>query len=292
MQKITSRDFFASLRYVDPENINRYVFGNKPVIAGYPVFTSAELANEPLKWLKYLLLARLGLRPLEELTQDIQRYPFSNWQVAQSRCIDFLVKAQQHQQSSLIVVKLVPMDKAGQLPNFHISQLEEVEKVFKAVCAARQPTDVEIWFCQSTVGIGTLSLAGRLTLPGYSSFGPSWLEVVWYTSPRLLENIDLSTFPYPYLRAVRHTGQLAYRVDKLHIPPTYLSSMDTDATQFLRDFQWLGTQIASYREKIATLEAILTYAGANELSLEFKSDAGHFRFIDWDTEVETAERIR
>jgi hypothetical protein len=292
MQKITGRNYFASLRYPAFGDEGQLTFGRRPVVTGHPVFTQSELASEPLKWLKYVLLGRLGLRPLEELAQDINRYPINRWRSAQARCKALLAKAHQRQLSTLIVVKLVPMDKAGQLANFRISHVKEIEGAFKSALATRSPVDVEIWLCQSVIEIGGTNLAGRLTLPSLNSLAPSYIEVVWYASPRLLENINLSTFPYPYLFAVRQPGQLVHRVKILHIPSKYRSPNRAVSARFLENFRWLEAQVASHKDKIATVELMLQAAGANEVSLEFKSDNGCFRFIDWDTEVEIAEHIK
>ncbi len=290
MHKITTREYFSNLCFVDPYSLYHISFKSKPAIE-YPVFTKAELNREPLKWLKYLLLVRLGLRSIKELTQTIKRYPINHWHVAQSHCVDLLASSLQNHEQLLVVVKLVPVEKAGQLPNFQIRRLDEVEVAFTAAWKAHRPTDQEIWLCKSRVGPGTMSFAGRLCLPGRNSFGPSRLEVVWYTSPRLLENIHLSSLKYPFLSAELGIGKLSFQIKKLFIPLDH-SSKGLTKTQLLNEFQFLGNQIALHREKIETLQTIVEVAGANELSIEFQSNNGRFQFIDWDTEVELAGRVK
>lgn len=288
MQKTVARDFFASLRYIDSDDIRQHGWRRTRITDGYPIFTPEELSHEPLKWLKYVLLGRLGLRPLHELGKEIKRFPVLNWAEAQEQCIELLINAKQQQQQILVVIKLVPMDSAGQLPNFRITGMEAVASAFRNARAACRPIFKEMWLCGSAIDVGGLNLAGRITLPGFNSTASSIIEVVWYTSPRLIENLDVSTFPYPYLRAQRLFGRSNYQVEQLHIPTSSAVNGIVSQKELLDEFAWIMKQIFFHREKIADLEAIVANAGANELSLEFKSDNGNFRFIDWDTEVETS----
>ena len=286
MQRITAREFFGRLYFVSSTEVGHPERFFSSTFPGYPIFSSQELRNEPLKWLKYVLLGRLGLRPLDRLTEEINRFPIELMSEAQKQCVKVMTHAINKNQDVLLVIKLVPMDFAGQLPNFRITKLEDIASAFKAVGATKRFFDREIWLCESITEVGKLNLAGRYILPSTKSLS-AILEVLWYTSPRLLETINLSIFPYPYLRARCKVGNMKFHVEELHIPSNLLSNQVTNEEGILEDFNWLLRNIYTFKEKINELEAVVTTAGAHELSLEFKSDNGHFRFIDWDTEVET-----
>lgn len=281
MRKISARDYFRGLCFVNANDA-----GATNLNFAHPVFTNSELTNEPLKWLKYVLLGKIGLRPLDELDSDIKRFKINHKDKVQLHCKNLLDMANQKEQNVLLVLKLVPMDFAGQLPNFRITSIGELPFIFTEVHRTQNFLHNEIWVCESITQIGNLNFAGRYILPNSKS-PYSLIESLWYTSPRLLETVSSSpSFPYPYLRAKRLLGALSYQVEDVRIPTKYLETGVNEKT-LLGDFAWLLNKIYSYQEKISELEAILVSAGANEVSLEFKSDNGNFRFIDWDTEVET-----
>lgn len=292
MRKITPRVFFGNLQFIAPEDLRYCTWGRPAVAQGYPVFTPDELTNEPLKWLKYVLLGQLGLRALDELTTEIRRFSIHDWAAAQAECVQILQRAERKQQEILVVIKLVPMDRAGQLPNFRVRSLAEVEETFKKAMAASRPgyRDKQIWLCDSITEIGKLNLAGRMSLPSFGSSDSSMLEAVWYTSPRLLENVGLPDFAYPYIRACRPFGAYAYQIEELYIPEKFRGKLSE--ASLLSEYDWLIRQITAYRERIEALEASVAVAGAKELSLEFKADNGYFRFIDWDTEVEISGWVK
>jgi hypothetical protein len=286
MQRITAREFFRRLHFVNASEVGHSQLSFSPTLSGYPIFSFHELTNEPLKWLKYVLLGRLGLRPLNKLATEIKRFPIESIREAQEQCVELMTNAVNRNQNILLVIKLVPMDFAGQLPNFRITNLDEITSAFRSVVATQRLFDREIWICESITEIGKLNLAGRYILPSTRSLSMI-LEVLWYTSPRLLETVNLSVFPYPYLRARCKAGNSQFQIEELHIPSELVSKQVTSEEGVLEDFHWLLRNIYTFREKINELEAVVTAAGAQELSLEFKSDNGNFRFIDWDTEVET-----
>lgn len=281
-----SYEFFSSLCYAES---NEHFSNGEVVQNSYPVFNKLELENEPLKWLKYLLLARLGLRSIRKLSDDIHRYNYDDWHLAKRECFELIIKSHLLQAHILIVVKLVPMLQAGQLPNFHITSEDDINVVFDRLHSARRPEHVEVWVCQSMIDVKNTNFAGRLSFPTSKHYGVTWLEVVWNTSPRLLESIvHQETFAYPYLRANRQVGKMCFDVNKLFIPNKYKVEFGKGATSFIKDFLWLKSQFKRYAEKIAILENILASQGAREISLEFKVDNNRFQFIDWDTEIETS----
>jgi hypothetical protein len=279
MNFISPRAFFARLRYSDDHG---FQVGSRESSIGYPVFGQQELEQSPLKWLKYVLLAQLGLRPIKELEKDIRRFAINDWLLAKDCCRQLLANAKKDKLSILLVVKLVPLDKAGQLPNFRITKDDNLDKIFDEIVLNITSEYREVWICQTIVDFNTRSFAGRFTIPGYQNYGASWLEVVWFTSPRLLETINWNNLTQPSLRAFRPVGSIEFRIEKMHIP----SNDPLELKRYTQDFIWLKSKIEENKEKISELETILSTAGAHELCLEFKVDNGHFQFIDWDTDIE------
>jgi hypothetical protein len=284
MEKIKVKEFFKSITYIsDDASYRNNSLSNH---SQFPVFSTHELETEPLKWLKYILLGRLELRNISDLSSEIIRFPIDCIPKVQQYCIRRLENANTKGKNILLVIKLVPLDLAGHLPNTRITSPEDIENAFKMIEKSHKPSHKEIWVCESLTEMGKLNFGGRYILPSSKSLS-SILEVVWYASPRLLEEINFELFPYPYLRARAEYGTRMYKIEELRIPKEIATLQITTQSQLLQEFKWLLSKIYSYREKISDLEAILNAAGARELSLEFKSDDGHFRFIDWDTEVET-----
>lgn len=284
MTNSSPRKFFSKLRY--SENIDIQTDHHQST-DGYPVFSTVELNKLPLKWLKYLLLARLGLRSMQGLKQDIHRFPITGWILAKEYCDGLLTIAKKDEITVLLVVKLIPMDRAGQLPNFRITSLDHLNQTFEALKSSLSPEYQEVWVCQTIIDHNTSSFAGRLTIPGHKNYSASWLEIVWFTSPRMLESVDWDNSSFPSLRSFRAVDGFRFQIEKFHIPQNTIFGYEGTHQRCLQDFMWLKYKIAEYKEKIDALEAIVAAAGAKELCLEFKVDNGQFRFIDWDTEVET-----
>ena len=125
-----------------------------------------------------------------------------------------------------------------------------------------------------------------MTFTGLGSFTPGLLEIVWFTSPRKIEEYKDHGFPYPFLQAHRDPGSIRYTVDALHIPGAY-GAIPNMELRLIRDYHWVLESFRLHQEKIDQLTEILVAAGAQEVSIEFKSSTARFSFIDWDTEIET-----
>lgn len=186
----------------------------------------------------------------------------------------------------MVVFKVVFFDKAGQLPNYRIYSPDNIPSALKFVQNYSMQAQ-EVWICESGVADSGSNFGGRVTLPVGENLLPSVLEIVWFTSPRKIEEFQDDNFQYPFLIASKHSPSLQFTVDKLHIPEKYLQYPGL-RDNFIRDAQWVLASLHYRKEAIETLKIILSGAGAKEISLEFKSSRNRFSIIDWDTEIETS----
>jgi len=268
-----ARRFFASLRW---NHSGDDIFA--------AVFSESELSNMPLKWLKYLLLERVGLTSQKDLDATIHRFDLSDTDQALNICNN-LFGSKVTQGRTMAVFKAIFFDRAGQLPNYRIYSLNDVPLALKFLQEYRTQSQ-EAWICASNVDDSGSNFGGRITLPIGKNLFPSSLEIVWYTSPRKIEEFSDDTFPYPFLRASKHLPSLQFVIEKLYIPEKYLR--DEIHTILLQDTQKALSSLHYLKESIEILQIILCNAGANEISLEFKVSYGKFSIIDWDTEIETS----
>jgi hypothetical protein len=251
------------------------------------VFTRVELTTQPLKWLKYLLLERVGLTSLAELDSDIKRFKVADITQAIEYCQNTYSRSTSDS-GLMTVLKAVLENKAGQLPNFRIFGLKDIDTAFsdfKKLCYHSHEVK-EAWLCTSDVSIENASFGGRIIV-SQSAFAPVLAEIVWFASPRLLEDFsDGPSFNYPYLRATKKPTEAAFRIDYLYIPAKH-SELGLKP-RMLEDFRSTLRRLNELREPTEKIVSILHSAGAGTVSLEFKSDKGNFKIIDWDTEVETS----
>jgi hypothetical protein len=244
-----------------------------------PVFLEEEIKSQPLKWLKYLLLEKVSATTMKELDSTIKRFARTNIQKAKDECQSYFSKTAD---GRMIVVKLVYFDKAGQLPNFRIFSINDVDAIFEQILLTPFRGE-QIWLCHSDVNQEGSNLGGRIILPN-SNFSPIIAEIVWFTSPRRIEEYSGGGFKFPYLRAIKYPGSMHFTIEELLIPKIYPQNKE----KYQIDFQFVLSSLMNYRDTIGELENILFGAGANELSLEFKISTGKFSIIDWDTEIETS----
>lgn len=263
-----TRNFFASLRFPNQQ----------------PLFTQKEL-EEPTKWLKRLLMARIGLITVQELETQIHRYSLAELALARTECFTIASSAAASKKNFMIVLKVVPKGEAGLLRNFRIYSPGEVDGTFQQIEGYCEPLDQsghKLWFCLSIIDPKTLSLGGRITLSG--GHRPNQIEMTWYTSPRRIEEFVGVGFPFPFWRAIRPVGKLAFRTDFIHVPEDFLVGHHDSVDDYLQDARLVLRRIWQYSTAIEDLCNVLFAAGVNEVSLEFILNAGILTFIDWDTE--------
>lgn len=271
----SAREFFISLKWSDHEK-------DSP-----RVFTEYEIETMPLKWLKYLLLERVGLTSMKQLEQSIHRFSPADVNKAKEYCHATLESHISNDYRSLIIVKVVYFEQAGQLPNFRITIEEDIASIFDGDLKPYMRTAYEIWLCESDIAESGINLGGRLAYPLGNVYQDTVVELVWYSSPRRIEEYRSHSFRFPFLGARRRPGSSQFVVDVMHIPFKYQSETAT-APNLLADFHWVLQRLYDHSEPRQRLEQILRGAGAKELSLEFKASSGRFSIIDWDTEIETA----
>ena len=93
---VRAREFFTALRWTCGD-----------AQSTYGVFTDDELENSPLKWLKYVLLERVGLTTIEELKSSIRRFQVDAISSAERACHEMFGAAEVPVRESMIVIKVV-----------------------------------------------------------------------------------------------------------------------------------------------------------------------------------------
>jgi len=265
-----TRKFFSSFSWSDSTDLQ------------YPVFLNSEIENQPLKWLKYALLSKVGLTSINYLDETIFRFnPQSDMDIL-DRCRKLLVNDDNH---VMVIIKIVYKDQAGQLPNFRVYGLDDLRLAHNFILENKSKAH-EIWLCSSSVSQTGRNFGGRISDHLGISFGTSILEMVWFTSPRKIEEYRKGGFDYPYLRATKFKNIKTYDIEEISYPEKFNDQSDFE-NRLMTDLQWVLKSLNLFKENINVLSDILTRAGAKELSLEFKSSDGQFSIIDWDTELES-----
>ena len=178
------------------------------------VLTPQELAVEPLKWLKYLILDRCGVESLEVIADQIHRYRLEQIDEARRWVTHRFQDARL--ETLQVVAKVVPWASGAQLRNYRMLGSDDVDRAFAMIVEDYGAAGHELWCCEALVEPGGFNLSGRL------SFGEvTTLELVWYGSPRLIESLQLPAFPLPYVQASIRPAGLGLDVETLHVPPQY-----------------------------------------------------------------------
>src|SRR5580692_8586311 len=105
----------------------------------------------PLKWRKYLALVDFGFQSADELAAEIRRYPRSKVHRLVSDISSAIRHDSQQARRSLYVVKLVPADLQGQLPNFRLERSCQLNQLVAFLAAHRSETYVEAWYCGTRI---------------------------------------------------------------------------------------------------------------------------------------------
>jgi hypothetical protein len=250
------------------------------------LLTSEEIAVEPLKWLKYLVMDRVGLESIETIGEQVRRFRISTALLAK-RWIQETFATLPPSRGNMVVLKVVPWDTGAQLRNYRILGDSDIAASFDSLLETYKGLDHELWCCQSFVAQKGTNLGGRITfpLPGRDQV----LELVWYASPRLIETVSLPNFDHPYLRATRRQLVTSFTIEAFHIP----SSEDLKGrAPFLEDFRWVACELSTRFQSMQLLAEIMRDAGAREVCFCFKVSDGLLTVIDWDTELESSGQER
>jgi hypothetical protein len=265
----------------------RRLFGSMTARHGdgrVPLLAAEEIRTEPIKWLKYLAMDRVGVEPISSVRRQISRFDRDHVSDAEQLCRTMLTAAGAAERGCMIVAKVVPRDRGAQLANHRMLQPDDVDLAFAAIRAAGLAPDEELWCCDSSVAVGGFNLGGRLTFP--ADGGTASLELVWHASPRLLESVSLPEFDRAYLRATRPPGS-GFAVDVVHVPPN-IDEFDVDdcAADLGSVLELLAPRVEAMGELVASVREI----GAHEVCFCFKVSDGRLTVIDWDTEIESSAR--
>jgi len=232
----------------------------------------------PMKWRKYLALVDFGFVSADELATEIRRYPRSKVHRLVSDISADIRHDSRRARRSLYVVKLVPADLQGQLPNFRVERSSQLKQLVAFLTAHSGETYLEAWYCRTRIDSEVFSVAGRIVFSAANAGGIQLVEQLWRGSPRLLETYS-DDFALPYVRASRYSWGWPYSIQHVHLPrKSALSNL-----QLQSEFGYSMRCIEQEREKIGTFCRFLDSFSFKAYSLEYKIVASQLRIIDWDT---------
>lgn len=236
----------------------------------------------PLKWRKYLALVDFGFITAQELETDIRRYPRDELRRLVSDLRSDIQRERRQGCRSLYVVKLVPADLPGQLPNFRLEDTSELKPLAVFLEAHAKGNHLEAWYCRTRVGPEVFTVGGRIVFSATDSGRTQVLEQLWRGSPRLLESYS-DDFAFPYVRASRHSWGWPYAIEHIHIPKKW----PLNRSQLRAEFGYSVRYLEQEREKIEAFCAFLDVFSFKAYSLEYKIVGAQVKIIDWDTPDDT-----
>ncbi|MGD0181319.1 MAG: hypothetical protein ABSC15_16015 [Terriglobales bacterium] len=122
---------------------------------------SIRVPMVPLKWRKYLALVDFGFQSADELAADIRRYQISKAHLLVRDLGSDLRDDSRQARRSFYVVKLVPADLPGQLPNFNVERVSQLKPLVAFLAAYRRENYLEAWYCRTRIDSEVFSVAGR-----------------------------------------------------------------------------------------------------------------------------------
>lgn len=232
----------------------------------------------PLKWRKYLALVDFGFVSADELAAEIRRYRISKAHRLVSDISSEIRHDSRRARRSLYVVKLVPADLPGQLPNFNVERSSQLKHLVAFLAAHSGENYLEAWYCRTRVDSEVFSVAGRIVFSAPNAGRTQMVEQLWRGSPRLLETYS-DDFAWPYVRASRYSWGWPYSIEHVHLPrKSALNNL-----QLQSEFGYAMRCIEQEREKIAAFCTFLDSFSFKAYSLEYKIVASQLKIIDWDT---------
>jgi hypothetical protein len=179
---------------------------------------------------------------------------------------------------SLYVVKLVPADLQGQLPNFRLENTSELKQLLGFLDAHGEENYLEAWYCRTRVDSDVFSVGGRIVFTATDTGRTQIVEQLWRGSPRLLETYS-DDFAFPYVRASRYSWGWPYSIEHIHLP----RMTPLNRSQLQSEFGYSMRCIEQEREKIEAFCAFLDSFSFKAYSLEYKIVGAQVKVIDWDT---------
>ncbi|SRR5579871_378655 len=236
----------------------------------------------PLKWKKYLTLVDFGFLSAHELAADIRRYQINNVRRLASDLRSDIQDDVRRARRSFYVVKLVPADLPGQLPNFNVERSSQLKQLAPFLAAHNSEKYLEAWYCRTRIDPDVFSVAGRIVFSAGDNGKTQLVEQLWRGSPRRLETYS-KDFAFPYVRASRYSWGWPYSMEHVHLPPE--STLSTSEVR--SEFGYSMRCIEQEREKIAAFCAFLDSFCFKAYSLEYKIVGSQLKLIDWDTPNDT-----
>ena len=236
----------------------------------------------PLKWRKYLALVDFGFQSADELAADIRRYRISEVRRLVSDLRSDIRDDFRRARRSFYVVKLVPADLPGQLPNFNVERVSQLKQLVAFLGAHSGETYLEAWYCRTRIDSEVFSVAGRIVFSAPNTGRTQLVEQLWRGSPRLLETYS-DDFALPYVRASRYSWGWPYSIEHVHLPRKSARKSALSHLQLQSEFGYAMRCIEQEREKIATFCTFLDSFSFKAYSLEYKIVGSQLKIIDWDT---------
>jgi len=227
--------------------------------------------NEPLKWIKNLILVHFGLRTEEILNKEIKRYPIEKYTLLLD---DISLELKKKTASILYILKLVPENKVYKLENFQISNESHISDVCNVLKEKDLEQYAEIWCCKSYNVNSPHYSSGRILFKNSVVDIGQTIEHVWENTPRSLETFDQSA-DIKYIRVSRIGWGRRYKTEKttLCLQKQY---------QYIPYFHLVLFEIERLREKICLFEEFLNTHGIFDFSLEYMYQNHIFYILDWD----------
>jgi hypothetical protein len=232
----------------------------------------------PLKWRKYLALVDFGFISADELAADIQRYRINKVDRLVRDLRSDLQEDFRRDRRSFYVVKLVPADLPGQLPNFNVERASQLQQLVAFFGTHSGENYLEAWYCRTRIDSEVFSVAGRIVFSAGDAGHTQLVEQLWRGSPRKLETYS-DDFAFPYVRASRYSWGWPYTIEHVHLPRKSAPSK----LQLHAEFGYAMRCIEQEREKIAAFCAFLDSFSFKAYSLEYKIVGSQLKIIDWDT---------
>ncbi|MFI5396744.1 MAG: hypothetical protein ACHQ9S_14510 [Candidatus Binatia bacterium] len=179
---------------------------------------------------------------------------------------------------SIYVVKLVPWNQQGQLPNFRASRVDDRGKLVEFFERHAGRDYAEVWYCRTQIDTSIFSVAGRIAFVRGSAEVGQVIEQVWRCSPRMIEEFN-GLFPFGYVRGVRVDWGYNARIQHLHVP---ISSALSESV-VRREFGFSVQRLEQMRERLELFCAFLDEQRFAAYSIEYKIVGSKLEIIDWDT---------
>jgi hypothetical protein len=247
---------------------------------------SSGVPTVPLKWQKYLALVDFGFISANELAADIRRYRISKVRRLISDLRSDLREDFRRACRSFYVVKLVPLDLPGQLPNFNVERISQLSQLAAFLAAHDHENYVEAWYCRTRIDPEVFSVAGRIVFSAANTGGTQLVEQLWRSSPRKLETYS-DDFAFPYVRASRYSWGWPYSIEHVHLTRESAPESALSNLQLRSEFGYAMRCLEQEREKLEMFCAFLDSFSFKAYSLEYKIVASQLKIIDWDTPNDT-----